>query len=694
MRLAALMTVVAAWGCRFGFDEQDPFETALVVEPAYPDAAGLTDWVEADGSNAPCDGDAIVGGSERGRDACIHAGLKLQAVAPGASCSGLSASDALGWFTWRCEQRGNSAAFVTDRLAMGVTLRSLVDVGGIRANTLEVREAGSVVAQSESAAWWSNPVVPLTTAGTLDAARTIYIASTSISGNLSIRAPGIALATTDGGQLGAIDADASSSYAWIDAFGAAGVSVIGAGFVTVSGLVLDGGVAFDTTTACEVRDLRGLEGGISISQSPWARVYHVQVQSAGYGVYIANSSDVRLHDFESANASASGVEALGASPRLVMTDIVATNNGFEAIQIDDAADDAILVGALAAYSLDEGVMFRGVDRATISHVTSIGHEQFGVSTYLGADYASVSQINAFNNGYYGLFVRGSLHGLYGQIATANNAVNGTRVYQNADFNTFIYALLGGPGTLCVVDGGGVDNNSVISDDTVAGTVCGGDDPALQFRATTGLTQDGTLGGAVAGDTTNSQAGQAVDAAQIADWIDFDSPYRFWGPGASAMFLDGANRLDCRTPELCRAWDARLLEGNPFVGTSGTGRTPNEPFTAGAPCPAAVDGNMTFHNLRGTELAGDGIGNDNDICEPLERCSAEQSVFLVNARELIEDGAGNDNGLCESGEACVYSPNFGYYQGSGDPLTGPTCAFVDGSGPFGVTGVTLYAYPNR
>ena len=103
--------------------------------------------------------------------------------------------------------------------------------------------------------------------------------------------------------------------------------------------------------------------------------------------------------------------------------------------------------------------------------------------------------------------------------------------------------------------------------------------------------------------------------------------------------------------------------------------------------------MTFHNLRGTELAGDGVGDDDGICEPLDRCTDPQSVFLVNARELIEDGAGNDNGLCESNEACVYSPNFGYSQGSGDPLAGEPCTFADGSGPFGVSGVTLYAYPD-
>ena len=41
-----------------------------------------------------------------------------------------------------------------------------------------------------------------------------------------------------------------------------------------------------------------------------------------------------------------------------------------------------------------------------------------------------------------------------------------------------------------------------------------------------------------------------------------------------------------------------------------------------------------------------------------------SIFLRNASELLGDGLGNENGLCESFELCVYSPNIGAYQGEG------------------------------
>ncbi len=62
----------------------------------------------------------------------------------------------------------------------------------------------------------------------------------------------------------------------------------------------------------------------------------------------------------------------------------------------------------------------------------------------------------------------------------------------------------------------------------------------------------------------------------------------------------------------------------------------------------------------------------------------RTTFLRRAVELGEDGFGNDNGLCESGEHCVFTPNFGAYQGEG-PLT--EIPFVDGA----ITGVSLFAY---
>ena len=576
---------------------------------------------------------------------------------------------------------------------------------------------------------------------TLDAAGTIYTLGVDrTSPTITLSGRGAALVSLAGATLSAtagaspaIQTSPSAAFAMVvaqvDAPVAVAIQADAPAFVTITPTVTRANlavyVAGGRATAIADADLREvgsgieLEGGshhvverarilstgggpgVTLDGGRHHAVRHVAVAGAVGGVVVVSSPDARLHDVESARSSMSGVRIAGASPRAVMTDIVATNSGLQGIQVSDTSHDAVLAGALVAYSVDEGIFFHGVDRITASHLTAIGNEQFGVTTYLGADYASVAQVNAVNNGNYGLFVRGSSHGLYAQLALSDNAFLQARVYQGADFNTFTHALVGGPGQLCVVDGGGVDNNTIDSD--VGMAPCGGDDPGLSFRTATGLTQATGLGGLVTDDATNAHATtlaamQALDAAQITDWLDFDHRFRFWGPGASTTFLDPGNRLPCASPVPCRAWDARVLPPNPFHNRSGTGRTPNEPFVDGAPCPAGVHGDQTTHTLTGPELLGDGRGNENGTCEVFEHC-AGQSVFLLNARELLDDDPdgtgfpiGDEDGLCESNEACVYSPHVGYYQGQGDPRTGPRCVFTDGTGPFAVTGVTMYAHP--
>lgn len=100
--------------------------------------------------------------------------------------------------------------------------------------------------------------------------------------------------------------------------------------------------------------------------------------------------------------------------------------------------------------------------------------------------------------------------------------------------------------------------------------------------------------------------------------------------------------------------------------TGDGTTQNEAFVPGSTCPSAAHGNKAVTN---------------------QESSAK--TYLLNAYEIIGDEVGNDNLLCESNEACVYMPNIGSDQGSGDYYSNGTCNFQNGT----VTGVLLYAYPN-
>lgn len=104
-----------------------------------------------------------------------------------------------------------------------------------------------------------------------------------------------------------------------------------------------------------------------------------------------------------------------------------------------------------------------------------------------------------------------------------------------------------------------------------------------------------------------------------------------------------------------------------VNNTNDGVLSNDPFVAGSICPSAVHGNKVSKNLESTA-----------------------KTYLSNAFEILGDEIGNDNGLCESNEDCIYTPNFGSYQGTGDFYSNGTCIFQNGT----ISGVQMYAYPTQ
>ena len=121
--------------------------------------------------------------------------------------------------------------------------------------------------------------------------------------------------------------------------------------------------------------------------------------------------------------------------------------------------------------------------------------------------------------------------------------------------------------------------------------------------------------------------------------------------------------------MCAVYDWRLKSTDTvFRNTSLDGLNQNDPFISGSACPAAVDGNLTL-----TDSNANGA-----------------NTYLRNAVEIMNDKIGDDDGLCESSEACIYSPNFGVYQGHGDYKANGTCTFQNGT----VSGVTMYTYPSN
>jgi hypothetical protein len=103
-----------------------------------------------------------------------------------------------------------------------------------------------------------------------------------------------------------------------------------------------------------------------------------------------------------------------------------------------------------------------------------------------------------------------------------------------------------------------------------------------------------------------------------------------------------------------------------INRTKNGNNTNDSFVSGVACPDILDGNDYIQDL---------MTNSNK--------------FLLHATEINFDGPGDDDGLCESGEACVYSPNFGYYQGEGN-LTS-SCVFTGGVNTGDLTNITIKAF---
>ena len=151
-----------------------------------------------------------------------------------------------------------------------------------------------------------------------------------------------------------------------------------------------------------------------------------------------------------------------------------------------------------------------------------------------------------------------------------------------------------------------------------------------------------------------------------DWLQFDSPFRLWGIWNNTIrWTSGTGAI----------LDFRLLSaGTKIYKNTMAVSTSNGNFTAGAACPAAVNGNVTstydFTPMSVTPVF----------------------TYLTHAVEIIDPAStgysttGNHNGMCESNDSCLYLPNFGAYQGEGSL---GTCTFNANGGP--VTGVTIRGY---
>jgi hypothetical protein len=743
----------------------------VTVDPIFPvNGARWNDYVRNDDPflhPRHQDDEACTPG-DLGRNACVHAGELKRVTTSLTTCDDYYASDDLGLFAWFCEGEGGVAVFYTEGLVERRGLSHLVSAAGWRPNRVVINKvlpdsSTIVVARSEPAVWWSNPVVPAATseAGVveLDVAGTIYTLGSMHEGhgyNLTadrvgfVMLPDIALGLLDvpartcdrnTGEIGTahacLIAAGNQRYLWIEGelFG------VGTGVNETIGLALAHcsfsrlnnwhmGIAFGTAVEVNSSDsiiARGLDlvdsfVGLFIWDTTESLFEHMSaarndsgvivdgdatlgnlvrelsvVGSLGDGITITGTgtSDNR---FEQLTISGSGGNGLvvNADRNRYLTIRTAANGG-DGVMLDDAHDN-LFYDVTSATNEGCAIANHDGDDNVFARVVSINDIQpanpcFGaISSDGGADRNIVSHATVLNAGGLGIAVGTGFENVVTQAVVANSDSENVRVAGTSSDNTFSQlavahtgstwqvALASGPNTFVdnLLVGGGCEVvtagigliEPTCSDTGLDGdTTYTGELSNARFQTST-VDFTASFAGKVTDDTENGTAPNGVAPyAPNLNWLGFESRYRGFGREGGAFPADD-HRGNC-TAGTCRIWDVRLRAADTALrNRSGDGATANEPFVGGQACPAAAGGRRTLRDPR--TAAG---------------------VFLVNALEIMDDAgvnAGDDDGLCESTEACVYSPNFGAYQGEGRLEDAQPCVFSGG----GVADVVLIAYPEN
>lgn len=181
-----------------------------------------------------------------------------------------------------------------------------------------------------------------------------------------------------------------------------------------------------------------------------------------------------------------------------------------------------------------------------------------------------------------------------------------------------------------------------------------------------------VGGVTTNDVVNPLDTSGLISGAITNflgWFQFESRMRGLGTSNSTSTIASVNRGFATAPPY-RIWDFRAAHNvlSNIYNTShdGVSRTTSPSFDSLSQCNA---GSVAL--------------------SPLDMVNAGGKTFLRNAIEIDGDGIGNDNSLCEANEDCVYAPNIGADQGEGRFSSG-FCIVDDGVGA-GLDGIRVFYY---
>ncbi len=623
---------------------------------------------------------------------CIHGGIVRGAVVNRDDCEGLSAEDALGAFTWTCDET-DGVRFVATGFAPEKSLRDLIDFknAAFLENAVTVTDAGAnESAATESEVWWDNVVIAADATTTLDTEWGVYVYADDPEGAVAVgskgvtvvTAPGVAI-TTDGpnnsvtlGLFSYFSGDVVSSNSQSGVFSGTARPMIHDTKVTFvagggpdNGILLATGARGAIVEKLDVEMLDAVDGEV-------VTLGNALVDNGGGSLL----RDVRLRGGQR------GLDAGNSGGgHIIRLKVVDARYGYVS-GTRQVIEQAVILGG------ERPVADGGSDQVWLQTLVGLGDINF-VS---GEGWVTLGLTSAFSERAFQC--QGcEAGGTAGQHLWFNN---GWSTLNNGTNNFWFQDLVMIGSSLNSAGAGHHFTGELVVDVTsscndnggwVAGTcTASGDYGSSDYGVTNtsdavlskGADGSGTFVGLVTSDATNPdhEDGLAL-ASSISDWLNFDNRLRAWvtDPDGAAL-TDAALRDSCDGD--CALFDFSLSSsdlGNP--GPSGDDED-NRPVALGLNT-APTGGDTRIHRWMADESNCARISGaiwDADAGE----CS---STFLFRAQELMIDGVGNDNGLCESGENCLWLQNAGAYQGHGalEPVS-----FTAGT----VSGVKLFTYAQQ
>lgn len=566
---------------------------------------------------------------------CLHIGkFKQFDLNFLSSCSGLTVIESQNWFDWNCQIVSGIVRF-SGKLKKQLSLKNLINsTPDWIENSVSINHTGQTIAQSTTAPWWHDNVIPIssvgqnTTSQQLHTSNTVYVASAS-----------------------------NYLYSLIDPSGQTGISII-----TLNSVVLT--YNNSTTPSCSVNgtstksmiclnnskfswievDLNGAaltDAAIQANGLRFSQIQNSTIYNSGAGIDLKSSSNNLLSNLQIAKYFASNANAIKLN--------LSNYNKLQKIKVADGGTNASAAIQFISSNYNSLATF------LISNISGNpdNHKPEGIHLNSNSNSNVISQGTIFNVNDSGVFLDNSNSNLFSHLTIANNKWNAIFFAGSVSGNLFnslvafhtASNLASNPSTSSSTSNeflNSINAEGISSDVNFSG---GGSYVATGFTNPLDPQNTVTINSSYSSNVTLSANYSTLNS--ISAWFPYPTDF-FTGFGADHTLLDNNTMIlrGCDDTNSCKSWNWKVTSG-PLFNMGVFGNTAS-PLLANY-CSNAIANKYKSFNGK---------------------------LFITNAIEIIDDEFGNNDGICEVSEKCVYAPNIGSYHGSGDPTTTTSCSTSD------------------